>query len=56
MKNNDWLGPLLLTAFGLWVVVKISQAPACGPTCQMLTADVRGILVQDLMSNLRYLG
>ncbi len=54
MRNNDWLGPVLLTVAALFVINAASKAPWCGPTCQVILSDARGTLVKDLVTGLHF--
>jgi hypothetical protein len=52
MKGGDWLGLLMVGAVGLIVINEISKSRACGPTCQVILSDARGMLVQDVVTGL----
>jgi hypothetical protein len=54
MNGGDFLKLITFVGAGLWLVNKISNSPACGPYCQVLMSDVRGTLVQDLITGVRY--
>jgi hypothetical protein len=54
MDKNEWFALLLVGVVGLIIINKVSKAPWCGPTCQILLSDARGTLVQDVVTGLSY--
>jgi len=54
MNNGDLLALIAFGIVGLVVVNGISKQRWCGPACQVLLSDARGMLVQDILSGSRY--
>jgi len=52
MNGKDWFGVFLLGAIGLYVINEVSKAKWCGSQCQVILADARGVLVQDMVTGL----
>lgn len=53
-KNNDDRQALIVFGLlGLILITAISKAPWCGPACQVILSDARGMLVQDMVTGLR---
>jgi hypothetical protein len=52
MKGGDWLGLLVVGVLGLAAINEISRAKWCGPNCRIILSDVRGTLIQDMVTGL----
>ena len=50
MKGEDFLTLLSVAVVGLGVIKAISQARWCGPNCRVILSDVRGTLIQDVVT------